>query len=275
MRTSSRVKLRRRDRAGFSRTMLVLGVAAGLTALAWLGHHRSPRPGRGEADPRLVPVTITWAMAERFGPGYDRNGDGRPDLPNSFEYANPGRYEVKLAAHADTVGPAIEAGACNWTVVGRAELIKLPATGPRPTVRLPEGTYTVTVTVKLADGRIGSARETIRVRDILIVALGDSLATGEGNPERPARWEANGTANGLAHPGTPRSNRSSPLGQRRSGRRATPHELQGCPAPGRSLARSGPSLDLVGSGPVRHAVGGCGSPYLGHLHLPGRDGHSH
>jgi lysophospholipase L1-like esterase len=133
-------------------------------------------------------------MAERFGPGYDRNDDGRPDLPNSLEYVNPGRYEVELVAHADTVGSAVDAGACDWTVVGRAEVITLRAAGPRSTVRLPEGTYTVTVTVKLADGRIGSARETIRVKDILIVALGDSLATGEGNPERPARWGGSGTS---------------------------------------------------------------------------------
>jgi hypothetical protein len=174
--------------------MFLLGLAAGLTVLACVANHRSPRSGRGAADPRLVPVTITWAMVERFGPGYDRDGDGRPDLPNSFEYVNPGRYEIKLVAHADTVGATIEAGACDWTVVGRAEVIRFRATGPRPTVRLPEGTYTVTVSVKLADGRIGSARETIHVKDILIVALGDSLATGEGNPERPARWGGNGAS---------------------------------------------------------------------------------
>ncbi len=47
----------------------------------------------------------------------------------------------------------------------------------------------MTATIRLPDGRTGSARETIRVRDLLIVALGDSLATGEGNPEVPARWE--------------------------------------------------------------------------------------
>ena len=46
-------------------------------------------------------------------------------------------------------------------------------------VRLPDGTYSVTVTIELKDGRTGSARETIRVHDILIVALGDSLAFGE------------------------------------------------------------------------------------------------
>src|SRR4051794_39855168 len=45
-----------------------------------------------------VPVTINWKMADRFGPGYDGNHDGRPDLPNSYDYVNPGAYEVHLAA---------------------------------------------------------------------------------------------------------------------------------------------------------------------------------
>ena len=48
------------------------------------------------------------------------------------------------------------------------------------------------MSVQAPDGRTGSAQETIRVNDILIVALGDSLATGEGNPEMPARWESPG-----------------------------------------------------------------------------------
>jgi lysophospholipase L1-like esterase len=137
-------------------------------------------------------VTITWAMAERFGPGYDRNRDGRPDLPNSYEYVNPRRYEVRLAAGADATGCTAADLAYDWTIEGRDRSTRLVATGPRPIVRLPEGSYAVTVTVRHPDGRTGSARETIRVNDLLIVALGDSLATGEGNPEEPAPWDRAG-----------------------------------------------------------------------------------
>jgi hypothetical protein len=151
------------------------------------------RPDRRTIDPEPVPVAITWSVAERFGPGYDRNRDGRPDLPNSFEYVNPGRYEVRLAACAHATGVAESDVSFAWTVHGRDGTTRLGATGPRPMVQVPEGVYSVTVTVQLRDGRTGSARETIRVKDLLIIALGDSLATGEGNPEGPACWEGAGT----------------------------------------------------------------------------------
>jgi hypothetical protein len=128
-------------------------------------------------------------MAERFGPGYDRNRDGRPDLPNSYEYVNPGHYAVQLAARVDTIGIVATDMSCDWTIEGPDGVNQLRATGPKATVRLPEGRYSVTVTVHLPDGRAGSARETVRVKDVLIIALGDSLATGEGNPEEPAHWE--------------------------------------------------------------------------------------
>jgi lysophospholipase L1-like esterase len=147
---------------------------------------------RTASDPKPVPVSITWAMADRFGPGYDRNHDGRPDLPNSYEYVNPGDYEVQFAACAPTIGAAEADMSWAWTIEGCDGAIRLRATGPRPMVRLPEGRYSVTVTVQLPDGRTGSALEAIRVRDFLIVALGDSLATGEGNPEEPADWTVAG-----------------------------------------------------------------------------------
>jgi hypothetical protein len=135
-----------------------------------------------------VPATITWKMAERFGPGYDRNHDGRPDLPNSYDYVNPGGYEVHLAVD---MGAAAGNGnvACAWIIESDDGAIRVRATGPRPVVRLPQGRYTATVTVERGDGRCESARATIRVKDILIVAMGDSMACGEGNPEVPARWE--------------------------------------------------------------------------------------
>jgi hypothetical protein len=133
-----------------------------------------------------VPMTITWKMAERFGPGYDRNGDGRPDLPNSYDYVNPGGYEVHLA-----VDMGAEAGnvACAWIIASDDGAIRVRATGPAPIVRLPQGQYTATATVQHCDRRCESARATIRVKDILIVAMGDSMACGEGNPEVPACWE--------------------------------------------------------------------------------------
>jgi hypothetical protein len=135
-------------------------------------------------------------MAEQFGPGYDRNHDGRPDLPNSYEYVNPGRYEVRLAAAVDAIGVSAENVSCAWTIDGHDGAISVRATGLRPIVRLPQGAYAVKASAQLADGRSGSASETIHVRDLLIAVMGDSQATGEGNSEEPARWEEAGVPAG-------------------------------------------------------------------------------
>jgi hypothetical protein len=154
------------DRVGLRGILLIFGLTAGLAAWAPVADQQPMRPRRPAARPKQVPVTINWAMSERFGPGYDRNRDGRPDLPNSYQYVNPGRYEVQLAACVDTVGLTMAGMSCTWTIDGRDEAIQFRTPGPQAMVRLPEGTYSVTVTVQLPDGRTGSARETIRVKDI-------------------------------------------------------------------------------------------------------------
>ena len=200
------------NRLGLSRVLPLLSLAACLSVAASAADQMPERSDQKAAVRQPVPVTITWAMAERFGPGYDRNRDGRPDLPNSYEYVNPGRYEVQLAACVDAT--AVPARTCpapgrSTAVTGRPSCGR-PGRSRRSGYR--QGTYSVTVTVLLADGRTGSARETIRVKDILIVALGDSLASGEGNPEKPACWtEARDSAS--VPPRPPRPVRAGPLGR--------------------------------------------------------------
>ncbi len=188
MNTPAPASLRRFNRMIGQNVVLLVVLAAGPLAR---GDHRpgrfpdrAARPAQGQ-----IPVTINWKMADRFGPGYDLNRNGRPDLPNSYEYVNPGRYEVALEARIDTFGASSEGMSYRWTIAGPAGSSELVATGPKTIARLPEGNHLVKVTVRLGDGRSGSAQEMIRVKDILVVALGDSLATGEGNPEEPARWD--------------------------------------------------------------------------------------
>ena len=94
-----------------------LAVLAAMTSLRGDTHAES---GAAEKPLNALSVTITSAMADRFGPGYDRNRDGRPDLPNSYEYVNPGGYELKLAAGVDATDVAEEDLACDWTIDGTA-----------------------------------------------------------------------------------------------------------------------------------------------------------
>ena len=98
---------------------------------------------------------------------------------------NPDRYEVHLEARIDANNVSVEGSSCHWTIGSPAGTIDLGETGPTAITRLPLGTFSVRVEVELPDGRTAEAHEKICVKDILIVALGDSLATGEGNPEEP------------------------------------------------------------------------------------------
>lgn len=51
------------------------------------------------------------------------------------------------------------------------------------------GEFDVTLTVRTAGGFTDEASERIILRDYLIVSLGDSMASGEGSPDTPGRYE--------------------------------------------------------------------------------------
>jgi hypothetical protein len=134
----------------FHTALFFFGLTTGLAPSSSAPDQGPGRPCQKATVRKPVSVTITWAMAERFGPGYDRNQDGRPDLPNSHGYVNPGRYEVQLAACVDASAVDATDISCAWTIDGSNGAIGLRATGLRPVVRLPQGTYSVTVTILLA-----------------------------------------------------------------------------------------------------------------------------
>ncbi len=52
-----------------------------------------------------------------------------------------------------------------------------------------EGTYSATLTVTNDAGKTHSVTKTVVVKDWLIVSIGDSVASGEGNPDQSATWD--------------------------------------------------------------------------------------
>jgi hypothetical protein len=166
--------------------VLVLGCAAVLLAGC-----------TGDADnpPIEVSVSFDWSMPERFG--LDADGDGLPDIPNTFEYVHglePGvcgngcssssaRFEVRLMA---TVTPDPGGLRYRWEATGGAEPAVADSGEPAALLALPEGEYTITLTVT-GDGIVpAEVSGDVVVDDLLVVALGESYASGEGNPERAA-----------------------------------------------------------------------------------------
>jgi lysophospholipase L1-like esterase len=128
-------------------------------------------------------AVIQWRMAPNFAP--DPHHGNTPDLPNTPAYVNPpDGYKVLLdASHSSGVLPTSK---FIWTVTsasGQTTTVK----GEKPSVNLPEGNYAVQLE---ADGLKGSTQPqitdgTLTVKDVLIVSIGDSYASGEGNPVVP------------------------------------------------------------------------------------------
>jgi lysophospholipase L1-like esterase len=193
--------------AGAALASAGLGVAVPAAAAA---------PAGGAAA--VVRARFVATMPERFG--FDADGDGLIDLPNSPAYVRPGGgspcgaacgplFTLRLDATESTAamgGTALPVLSYRWEITGSVgrHLVRR-GTAPRLEVPLPEGRYRVALEVEAAlpwgTARGRSVREVV-VEDLLIVAIGDSYASGEGNPERP-RGEGDVPAAWADAPGDP------------------------------------------------------------------------
>ena len=176
-----------------------------------------PTAGAAVPESPVVRPIISWEMEPRFG--LDANGDGLVDLPNTLEYVHNrpagsclvGCPTPTFTVHFDgsattaTAGgaPLIVAG-YRWDVEGGDLPHRITATRHDPTfsLDLAEGRYVVALTVVTVvpwGMTTTTSWKTIDVDDLLVVAIGDSYASGEGNPEiartpggEEARWADGG-----------------------------------------------------------------------------------
>lgn len=128
---------------------------------------------------------FAWKMEERYG--VDANHNGLIDLPNSRQYANPRGFPIDLDASASRSDTRIVK--YQWTFSGGELKKPLVVKSNHPLVEkllVPQGTFNVELKVTDAAKVPASISQQVTVRDYLIVALGDSYGSGEGNPERPS-----------------------------------------------------------------------------------------
>lgn len=205
---------------------VVLILAGGLPAL--------PGTSRASAAPPPMQAHIAFTLAERFGG--DANGNGFIDLPNTAEYVHnvascdPGcaeaRFDVLLTATVtglDLTSAGKGPSEYRWEISGPSlsRPLLYSSAYPELLVMLPEGRYRVEVATGV---RIGWARLTastsdeLTVDDILVVAIGDSYASGEGNPEAgrhgaaEARWaDSDDPGAAAAHAAAHRSSLAWPV----------------------------------------------------------------
>jgi lysophospholipase L1-like esterase len=132
-------------------------------------------------------AVIAWSMVPQIAP--DPAHGNEPDLPNTPAYVNPpDGYGVQLdASQSAGIQPT---STFAWTVTN-AQGQSTPLTGEDPTIDLQQGSYTVQLTATGLLGTDGPQTNTtaIQVKDVLIVSIGDSYASGEGNPVVPSAFD--------------------------------------------------------------------------------------
>ena len=125
------------------------------------------------AQDEEVPAEFDWSVPARFsGPG---------DVADAPEEQMPGRFDVVLQLGRATC--ALRGRTVRWTIDGedvetrRRSECTYVATVPR------EDVYEVGMEVE-HEGETAESSQLVTVEDRLIVSIGDSVASGEGNPDR-------------------------------------------------------------------------------------------
>jgi len=124
---------------------------------------------------------MEWTVLDRFGGDPRGSGGVEDDDPLTPEAIDA--FAIRVVPSRETCEAL---GKAQWTVDGqpaRAEIDRGVACTAVLRVQ-GEGTHQIDVEV---EGREPEHAQ-IDVRDELVVALGDSVASGEGNPQGPGRW---------------------------------------------------------------------------------------
>ncbi len=123
-------------------------------------------------------VRWDWSVPERYKP--DTNGELVP-----WQTPVPADPQLTVTIDGCASTASSEIVAYQWTIDGVVQ----PQTTCLIDKRLTANTdHKVRLQVTDADGRIDFDQRTIRPRDLLVVSIGDSIASGEGNPTVPASY---------------------------------------------------------------------------------------
>ena len=179
--------------------------------MAACGPSRPARTATPIPDGDMLVVSFSYTMDERFG--RDDNANDMLDLPNTCEYVHnlppggcangiptePTKFNVTFNGEGRILtylaGQPLKkyefvADTFKWDISGPGidGSLQQEQSQPQWSVSLQEGEYTVTLTVEGHYGggqtAVNSFAKKIKVIDMLIVSIGDSYASGEGNPDK-------------------------------------------------------------------------------------------
>jgi hypothetical protein len=161
-----------RTRRWVGGALLVLAIAT-FAALQWRA---------GASTTGAETLTFEWEMKDRFD---DFGGDGVLDERDDTAYLKPSSWDITFTAcDSDAAGTAPPGSTYRWRFMkGSTTLTKNG--GCEVTQAFPSlGTWNVSVEIRLSGGGThASTAGPITPVDHFIVSLGDSIGSGEGNPD--------------------------------------------------------------------------------------------
>lgn len=136
-------------------------------------------------EPTKPVARFEWSMQDRFG--LDKNNDDIIDYDYSQQYINPSSgYSVNFDGCSSFSGSS-QINSYVWKIEGKGISNTISSGNsckiPNP-ISLQQGLYDVTLTVTTQNGQSDYVTKTVVVNDLLIVSIGDSYASGEGNPDK-------------------------------------------------------------------------------------------
>lgn len=158
--------------------LLSLGITIILTTNT--GHGSIPEIPAIDPGPSVW-QTFRWSMAKRFGL---RRRDGIVDYRwngKTYEesYVNPASWKVDF----DACGLDEPGSTFAWEIDGLAVANPNPSSCRFSHEFQAQGNYAVRLTRTSSNGTSMNFDGTVTVKDLLIVSLGDSFASGQGNPD--------------------------------------------------------------------------------------------
>lgn len=130
-----------------------------------------------------------WAAAQQDKTCWDREKRSHSACGSVADYVTPISHKVEAWLGAEPAIPLLAEMNCEWRVGGRAEPSATAPCEEHVTLDIPYPAGAA-VSVNVVGER--SIETEIKVRDLLIAGLGDSFASGEGNPNVPVAFNSQG-----------------------------------------------------------------------------------
>ena len=135
-------------------------------------------------------ASFTWSLSPRYEKSWDV-WTGTTYDPN---YVHPKTWRVNFDA-CSSQGGSSQVIEYSWHIEGKTLFwfpINFKSKECKKGFNLPgQGTYQATLTILTSNKETDSSTRTVIVKDWLIVSIGDSISSGEGNPDTPADVEYN------------------------------------------------------------------------------------